>query len=112
MDYSLLIILAAFLAFIIFSNKKRATAARQLEENVSVGAEVVMLGGIKGKIVKINEDTVVVETTPGTRIEFVKAAVRSVSKAEPEAKPKATKPAEVKKPAGTVAKTTAKKPAK
>jgi preprotein translocase subunit YajC len=118
MDYSLLIILGAFLAFIIFSNKKRSNAAKQLEASVAVGAHVVMLGGIKGKIVSILEDSVIVETTPGNRIEFVKAAVRTVIAPTLETKPKATKstPAKAalapKKPAAPAKKTTTQKAAK
>ena len=87
----LILILVAFLAFIIFSNKKRANAAKQLEASVALGAEVVMLGGIKGRIISILEDSVVVETTPGTRIEFLKAAVRTVLAPALEVKPKAVK---------------------
>lgn len=109
----LLVILAVFLAFIIFSNSRRAKQAKALEASVAVGAKVIMLGGIKGKIVSILEDTVIVETTPGTRIEFLKAAVRTVvpasleTKAETpaKAKPAAAKPAAAKKPVA------AKKPA-
>jgi preprotein translocase subunit YajC len=118
MDYSLLIILAAFLAFIIFSNKKRANAAKQLAESVAVGSEVVMLGGIKGKIVSILEDTVIVETTPGNRIEFVKAAVRTVVATSLSTQPKATKTAvakpalATKKPVAAAKKTPTKKAAK
>jgi preprotein translocase subunit YajC len=118
MDFSLLIILAAFLAFIIFSNKKRSKAAKQLSESVAVGSEVVMLGGIKGKIVSILEDSVIVETTPGNRIEFVKAAVRTVVAPSLSSKPKATKntPAKAavapKKPTAPAKKTTTKKVAK
>jgi preprotein translocase subunit YajC len=114
----LLIILAVFLIFIIYSNKKRTNAAKQLEASVAVGSEVVMLGGIKGKIVSILEDTVIVETTPGTRIEFVKAAVRTVVAPSLESKPKATKTAATKaaaatkKPVTPAKKTTTQKAAK
>ena len=102
----LLVILAVFLAFIIFSNSRRTKQAKALEASVAVGAKVIMLGGIKGKIVSILEDTVIVETTPGTRIEFLKAAVRTVVPASLEtiaetpakAKPAAAKPAVAKKP--------------
>lgn len=115
----LVLVLAVFLAFLVFSNSRRAKQAKTLEASVAVGAQVIMLGGIKGKIVSILEDTVIVESTPGTRIEFLKAAVRTVvpasleAKAEvPEpkakAKPAATKPA-AKKPAATATKTTASK---
>ena len=116
----LVVILAVFLAFIIFSNSRRSKQAKALEASVSVGAQVIMLGGIKGKIVSILDDTVVVESTPGTRIEFLKAAVRTVvpasleakpavasPKAKPAAKSATSKPAAPKKPAAT--KTTATK---
>lgn len=73
-----------------------------LEASVAVGAQVIMLGGIKGKIVSILEDTVIVETTPGTRIEFVKAAVRTVVPAEASVKQGAT--TKVSAPATTDAK--------
>lgn len=116
----LVVILAVFLAFIIFSNSRRSKQAKALEASVSVGAQVIMLGGIKGKIVSILDDTVVVESTPGTRIEFLKAAVRTVvpasleakpavasPKAKPAAKSATSKPAAPKKPAAS--KTTATK---
>lgn len=86
----LFLILAVFLAFILFSNSRRSKQAKALEASVAVGAQVIMLGGIKGNIVSILEDTVIVETTPGTRIEFVKAAVRTVVPASLEVAPKAT----------------------
>ncbi len=122
MEYSLLIIMAVFLAFIVFSNKKRATAAKQLESSVTVGSNVMMLGGIKGKVVSVLDETVIVETTPGTRIEFVKAAVRAVVAPTLDVKPavSAKKPAAAfkkpatatKKPAATSTKSVTKKTAK
>jgi preprotein translocase subunit YajC len=105
----LVVILAVFLAFIIFSNSRRSKQAKALEASVSVGAQVVMLGGIKGKIVSILDDTVVVESTPGTRIEFLKAAVRTVVPASLDAKAVVTAPKAKSKPAAT--KPAAKKPA-
>jgi preprotein translocase subunit YajC len=104
----LLVILAVFLAFIIFSNSRRAKQAKALEASVAVGAQVIMLGGIKGKIVSILDDTVIVESTPGTRIEFLKAAVRTVVPASLEAKPATATPNAKAKPA---AKTATSKPA-
>jgi preprotein translocase subunit YajC len=78
-DYLPFALLIAFVAFLFFSNRRRKTAATQLTNSVKVGANVVMLGGITGKIVSISDSSVVVETTPGTKIEFVKAAIRSVT---------------------------------
>lgn len=116
----LIIILVAFLAFIIFSNKKRANAAKQLEASVVVGAKVVLLGGIMGTVTAIHEDSVIVETTPGTKIEFVKAAVRSVVAPTLDEKPKTEKAAPAskkpapatKKPSPAIKKTTSKTTAK
>ena len=105
----LVVILAFFLAFIIFSNSRRSKQAKALEASVSVGAQVIMLGGIKGKIVSILDDTVVVESTPGTRIEFLKAAVRTVVPASFDAKAVAAAPKAKAKPAAS--KPVAKKPA-
>jgi preprotein translocase subunit YajC len=105
----LLVILAVFLAFIIFSNSRRSKQAKALEASVSVGAQVIMLGGIKGKIVSILDDTVIVESTPGTRIEFLKAAVRTVVPASLDAKAEVSAPKAKAKPAAT--KPVAKKPA-
>jgi preprotein translocase subunit YajC len=107
----LLIILAAFLGFIIFSNKKRSKAAKQLESAVAVGAKVVMLGGIKGTVVSISDDSLVVETTPGTQIEFVKAAVRSAVAPVAKTTPKSTKVSADKKPVKAAPKSTATKKA-
>lgn len=78
-DYLPFALLIAFVAFLFFSNRRRKSAANQLTNSVKVGANVVMLGGITGKIVSISDSSVVVETTPGTKIEFVKAAIRSVT---------------------------------
>jgi preprotein translocase subunit YajC len=98
----LVLIIAVFVAFLFFSSRKRKKQAETLNETVKVGANVVMLGGITGKIVSINNDTVVVESTPGTKIEFMKAAVRNVTAPEEEVTVKApAKKAPVKKAAAT-----------
>jgi preprotein translocase subunit YajC len=112
-DYLPFALLIAFVAFIFFSNRRRKTAATQLTNSVKVGANVVMLGGITGKIVAINDSSVVVETTPGTKIEFVKAAIRSVTAPSLDKEP-AVKKAPAAKPATRTAKssTATKKTAK
>jgi preprotein translocase subunit YajC len=117
MDYSMFIILAVFVVFIIFSNRRRKNAAQQLESSVKVGANVVLAGGITGKIVEIRDTTVIVESTPGVKVEVLKGAVTRVlapsldekkpATAKPVAKA-AAKPATSKKP---VSKTAEAKPA-
>lgn len=98
----LVLIMAVFVAFLFFSSRKRKKQAETLSESVKVGANVVMLGGITGKIIAINNDTVVIESTPGTKIEFMKAAVRNVTAPKEEVAVKASgKKAPAKKPAAT-----------
>ncbi len=86
-DLTFFAIIAVFLLFIIYSNRKKKEAASKLANSVVVGAKVVMLGGITGKIIEIKDETVVIESTPGSKIEFVKAAVRNVVESAPDAKP-------------------------
>ncbi|MEY2816403.1 MAG: hypothetical protein RJA78_979 [Actinomycetota bacterium] len=99
MGFEVLFLLVAFVAFILFSNRRRKSAAQELENSVKVGAKAVMLGGITGVVSEIRDTTVVIETVPGTKIEFLKAAVRSV-----EAPSLDEKPAVAKKAASSSAK--------
>ena len=101
-------LIVLFVAFIWFSNRRRKSAAQQLESSVKLGAKAVMLGGITGVITEIRDNSVIVETFPGTKIEFLKAAVRNVETPSlddvPAKKAVAAKPAAAKKPASTTAK--------
>ncbi len=116
-DYTIFLLIAVFVAFLFFSSRKRKKQAATLTDSVKVGAKVVMLGGITGKIVAVNADTVIVESTPGTQIEFMKAAVRNVVPGEAKAsvetkKPVAKTPAAKATSKASTAKTPAKKTAK
>jgi len=114
----LLFFILVFGVFVFLNGRKRKAQVAKLESSVVVGAQVIMLGGIKGKIVKITDDSVIVESTPGTKIEFVKAAVRQVVEpsldvpaSKPAVKKAATAAKPVTKPSSTKA-TAAKKSAK
>lgn len=66
-------------------NRKRQTQAQMLQSGLVVGAEVRTIGGMVGEVVEITDEHVVVETTPGVRLKFVKSAVAGViPPAEPE----------------------------
>ena len=111
MEWIFLVVIAGMFVLTSMSNRKRRRLALEMTEKLQPGASVVLLGGIRGKIVSIGEDSIVVESTPGTKIDVLKSAIRSVE--QDEAKPVAKTPA-AKKPAATkpaVAKPAAKKPA-
>jgi preprotein translocase subunit YajC len=104
MDESLFLVVA--LGFLIlmmfFSSRKRKKTAESLQSSLKKGATVMLTSGIYAVIVEVLEDRVVVETAPGNRMTVVKAAVRSVEKADvlsavkPEAKKTTTKSATTK----------------
>jgi preprotein translocase subunit YajC len=77
-DLTLLLIAGVFLALILFNGRKRKAAITNMKNNMKVGANVIMAGGVKGKVVEIREDSVIIETTPGIKIEYLKAAVNTV----------------------------------
>jgi preprotein translocase subunit YajC len=117
-DVFLVVALAILIAMMFFSSRKRKKQAADLLSSVKVGSSVVLHSGITGKILSIDGDRAVIETTPGTKIAFLKGAIRNVeapAKSAPAAKAPtvkststATKKPAAKKPA---AKTAAKKPA-
>jgi len=114
-DLFLIAALAILIAFMFSSSRKRKKQAEALQASVKVGSSVVLHSGITGKVTSLNEDRVVIETTPGTKIAMLKGAIRSVDSS---VETKAAKPASssaaptspaAKKPAAK--KPAAKKPA-
>ena len=50
-----------------------------MRQNVQVGDEITTIGGIVGRIVRIKEETCVIETSKdGTKIRILKSAIKSV----------------------------------
>lgn len=76
----LLILMIYFM--MIRPQRKKEKADREMREAMKVGDEVITIGGIIGKIEKINEKSVVISTTAGkNKIEFLKTAIASVAPA-------------------------------
>ena len=73
----LLLLMMYFL--MIRPQKKREKADKEMRSALKVGDEVITIGGIVGKIEKINEMTVVISTTAGkNKIEMLKTGIASV----------------------------------
>ncbi|MBS2965210.1 preprotein translocase subunit YajC [Actinocrinis puniceicyclus] len=67
-------------------NRKRQAQAAQMQTALVVGAEVRTIGGMVGEVVEVTDEHVLLETTPGVRLKFIKSAVAGVlPPAEPEA---------------------------
>ncbi len=68
-----------FYFFIIRPSRKQDKEAAQMRDNLAVGDEITTIGGVIGEIVSIKGETIVIETSKvGTKIRFLKTAVRSV----------------------------------
>jgi preprotein translocase subunit YajC len=103
-----LVIALGFIIFMMFFNgRKRKKAQAEMQAGIKVGAYVLLHSGILGSIVSLDEKSLVVETTPGTKLTVLKGAVRSIEEAPK--KPAASKPTVAKTPAAKS--TTATKPA-
>ncbi|MEN9873100.1 MAG: preprotein translocase subunit YajC [Actinomycetota bacterium] len=80
-DVILLAVLAAMILLLVAQNRKRRKEAEKLVSSLTEGSKVMLHSGIKGSIVAIDGDDLVVETTPGVKLTVVKQAVRSVEAA-------------------------------
>lgn len=83
--WSLVITFAPFLLIFYFGilrpQKKQRQAMQNMLDGLQMGDKIVTIGGIIGKVVKIKEDEVVIETGIGNEkstIRFQKGAINKV----------------------------------
>ena len=82
MDHSVILMLVLMFAmlyfFMIRPENKRKKEAQNLRDSLKVGDVITTIGGIVGTICKVDESTIVIETSADrVRIEFTKWAVSS-----------------------------------
>ena len=75
----IILIFVVMYFLMIRPQKKQEKEAQEMRDSLAVGDEITTIGGIIGEIVSIKDETVVIETTKaGTKIRFLKSAIRSV----------------------------------
>ena len=75
----MIVLIVVVFYFMYRSQKKQERESAKMRDGLEVGDEITTIGGIVGEIVSIKEETIVIETSKaGTRIRFLKTAVRSV----------------------------------
>ena len=84
-EYSGIIMLVIFFAIMYFTmirpQKKKEKETKAMRDSLSTGDEVITIGGIHGKVVKVNDELVTIEMPfAKQRIEFSKWAIGSVTK--------------------------------
>ncbi len=75
----LILLVFVFYFIVIRPSRKQEKEAAQMRDSLELGDEITTIGGIIGEIVAMKGETITVETSKnGTRIRFLKSAVRSV----------------------------------
>ena len=92
------VLFVGIIVFFIFMNRKSKNQEKEVNEmrnSLCVGDEVTTTGGVVGRIVRVKEETVVVETSrDGTKITFLKSAIARVDTPAPGSRKEPEKPAE------------------
>ena len=79
----LVLMVAVFYFMLIRPENKRKKEAEQMRNTLKKGDWLTTIGGLYGKIVAVNERTIVLETSEDrVRVEFLKSAVGSVGTLE------------------------------
>lgn len=86
MDYILLGVLAVMILLLVTQNRKRKKDTENLLSSLAVGASVILHSGIKGTVIEINGDDLIIESTPKTKLVVVRGAVRAIAPAVTEEK--------------------------
>jgi preprotein translocase, YajC subunit len=95
-----LILPIAFLAIFYFlairPQKKKEKEVKEMRDSLKIGDEIITIGGLYGKVVKVKDDYVTLEVGPSkTKMDFAKWAVGSVVKSRV-TNDSSTKQAEIK----------------
>ena len=75
----IVVMIAIFYFLLIRPENKRKKQAEEMRNSLKKGDTITTIGGIVGKIVMVNPNTIVIETSDDrVRMEFVKSAIGSV----------------------------------
>ena len=82
-----ILIFAVFYLFMIRPGQKRQKTWQDMLAKLKSGDQVVTTGGIRGKVVSVKDDVVIVSVKPDNiKMEVAKSAIASVTTAEDESK--------------------------
>ena len=75
---------AVFYFILIRPQQRQRRAQQELTRSVEVGDEVLTSSGIFGRVVEVDDEAVVLEVAPDTRLRFVRGAIARKLTAEEE----------------------------
>ena len=67
--------LVVFYGFIILPRKKQEKKHKEVLASLKRGDKIVTIGGMRGEIAKVKEDSFVIKANDTTELEFIKNAV-------------------------------------
>ena len=77
--FGMMAILFAIMYFMMIRPQRRRDKERkEMIANVKAGERVLLTSGILGKVIKVNENSLIIQIAENTKIEVVKAAVSQV----------------------------------
>lgn len=71
----MLLLIVVFWLFFIRPQMKKTKELQKFRQNLQKGQKIITIGGVHGKIVEINDTTVVIETEGQGRLKIEKSAV-------------------------------------
>jgi len=71
----LILVVVVFYFFFIRPQMKKSKEQKKFREELKKGDTVLTLGGIMGKVSKIDEESVIIETEGQTKIKVVRSAI-------------------------------------
>lgn len=78
-------IIIVFYFFMVRPQQKKIREQKKFRESLTKGVNVVTIGGLHGKIVSVEDATVVLEVDKGIRLTFEKSAIASERSGAPAA---------------------------
>jgi preprotein translocase subunit YajC len=86
----LIVLFALFVFLIVLPQRRRQRAQREQLRNVEVGAEVLTVGGLIGRVVDADDSELKLELAPGTVVRLSRRGVATVlTPEEPAEEPEA-----------------------
>jgi preprotein translocase subunit YajC len=94
--FFVLLILVLFIGWLLLvrPQRRRRLAQESMIDNVRIGDEVISAGGFYAHVVRVLDDEVVVELSPGVEARLAKRAIAAVVPAEPAEDAAGREPAE------------------
>lgn len=71
----LALLVGIFYLFLIRPQKRRVQQHQQLVQSIEEGDDVITIGGIMGTVAELDDDHMVLEVSPGTRVRFIRSAI-------------------------------------